>query len=344
MIAVKEIEEKSTWENFNLASLDPTFLQSWAWGEFQKVLGRETYRLGIYDDSDLVGISLLAHEKARLASFLYCPGGPVFNSLEKIYLEPWLSTVSQIAKERNVSFLRVDPRKIEKGAEKSLRGLGFTPAPEYTQPQCTGIINLEKSEEEILSHMTPSTRNNIGASQRKGVVTREGRPEEIKIFLKLLSETAHRKALTLPREGNYHRKQFEVLNKEGLMKLFIAEGEGKPLSAALVVFYAGTAYYLHAASSNEMPKLRASYPLVWYSISESKKAGCKSFDFWGVAENDNLSHPWAGVTSFKLSFGAERKCYTSPYNLPFKSSYRLIRLGETARKPLRKILRLVRNR
>lgn len=228
------------------------------------------------------------------------------------------------------------------GTEKLLKDFGFVVAPEYTQPECTGIIDLTKSEEEILGQMTPSTRNNIRASQRKGVVIREGSPEEIKIFLKLLAETAQRKLLTLPREGDYHQKQFEALNKDGLMKLFIAEAEGKALSAALVVFYADTAYYLHAANSNLLPKLRASYPLVWYSISESKKAGCKLFDFWGVAENDDSKHPWAGVTSFKLSFGAARECYSPPYDLPLRSSYRLIRVGESVRKPLRKILRYVR--
>jgi len=344
VIAVKEIKEKSVWEKFNLDSSNSTFLQSWAWGEFQKSLDRQISRLGIFEDSNLVGISILAEERARLASFLYCPGGPVFTSWDRKYFEPWLNTASQIAKEKNLSFLRIDPRKLEKGTKELLKDRGFIAAPEYTQPQCTGVIDLTENEEEILLKMTPSTRNNIRASQRKGVVIREGRSEEIKIFLKLLTETAQRKALTLPREANYHQKQFEVLNKEGLMKLFIAEYEGKPQSAALVVFYAGTAYYLHAASSDELPKLRASYPLVWYSISQAKKKGYRWFDFWGVAENDSPSHSWAGVTSFKLSFGAERECYVSPYDLAFKSSYRLVRLGEAARKPLRKIIRIVRNR
>lgn len=154
-----------------------------------------------------------------------------------------------------------------------------------------------------------------------------------------MKETARRKTLTLPKERDYHQKQFESLSADGLMKLFIAEYEGKALAAALVVFYGKTAHYLHAASSLELPKLRASYPLVWFSILESKKAGLKWFDLWGVAENDKPDHPWAGVTSFKLSFGAERKCYAPAYDLPYKGNYRLIRILETARRPLRKILR-----
>jgi lipid II:glycine glycyltransferase (peptidoglycan interpeptide bridge formation enzyme) len=344
VITIRQVEEKPVWEEFNLNSTAPTFLQSWAWGEFQKSLGRQIHRLGIFENNNLVGISLLVEERARVASFLYCPGGPVFTTWSRKYLDTWQSSAFQIAKEENLSFLRADPREIEKGQEKLLKDSGFVTAPEYTQPACTGIIDLTPSEEEILGKMTPSTRNNIRASQRKGVATREGKASEVKTFLGLLEQTAKRKALTLPRERDYHKKQFDSLGWEGLVKLFIAEYEGRALAAALGVFYGETAYYLHAASSLELPKLRPSYPLVWFSIRESKKAGLKYFDFWGVAENDAPAHPWAGVTSFKLSFGAERKCYSPPYDLPFQGSYRFIRILETARRPLRKILRFARNR
>lgn len=341
MITIKEVAEKSVWEKINLESANPTFLQSWAWGDFQKSLGREVYRLGIYENDNLVGISLLVEEKARIASLLYCPGGPII-PWDKKYLEPWLATVSKIAKERNLDFLRIDPRRIEKPTEKLLKDLRFFPAPGYTQPQCTGIIDLAKSEDEILLGMTPSTRNNIRASQRKGVTIREGKPDEIRTFLELLDETARRKGLILPRARGYHQKQFEALSADGLMKLFIAESQGKVLAASLVVFYADTTYYLHAASSDEMPKLRASYPLVWHTIQAAKKRSLKRFDFWGVAENDDPKHPWAGVTSFKLSFGARRECHEPPLDLPYKTSYRLSRLLETYRRPLQKIIRFGR--
>jgi len=342
VITVKEIEEKSVWEDFNLNSSNPTFLQSWAWGEFQKSLGRVIHRLGIYKDAGLVGIALLIEERARLASFIYCPGGPVFREWKKEYLNHWVTTVSETAKEKNFSFLRIDPRKLEKPKESLIKSSGFVSAPEYTQPRCTGIIDLTKNENEILSKTTPSTRNNIRASQRKGVVVREGKSEEIKTFLKLLTETSQRKRLILPREHRYHQKQFEILDNEGLMKLYIAESQGQGLSASLVVFYAGTAYYLHAASSDQMAKLRASYPLVWHTVLEAKKRNLRRFDFWGVAENDSPRHPWAGVTSFKLSFGAERECYEPPFDLPYKASYRLVRWLETYRRPLQKIFRFGR--
>ena len=341
MIQIKEIIDKLTWEKFNLASTSPFFLQSWAWGEFQKSLGRNIHRLGIFSGKNLVGISLLIEERAKVGAFLYCSGGPVFSDWKKEYLISWVEAVKTKATESNLGFLRIEPRKIEKTHTSILKTVGFLPVTD-TQPQCTALIDLTKSEEELRHDLSASTRYNINAGERKGIKVREGKRSEINIFLKFLSETAKRKKLTLPNEANYHAKQFATLNSEGLMKLFVAESAKQPLAASLVVFYADTAYYLHAANSSEQPKLRASYPLVWQTILESKKESLNKFDFWGIAPTDDPKHLWAGVTSFKLSFGARRECYEVGFDLPYKSSYQVTRLLETWRRPLQKILRFGR--
>jgi lipid II:glycine glycyltransferase (peptidoglycan interpeptide bridge formation enzyme) len=220
-----------------------------------------------------------------------------------------------------------------------LSSFGFFKAPEYTQPQCTAILDLAMSEEELRSRLSDSTRYNLNAAERRGMMVREGKGKEIKTFIDFLKATAIKKTLVLPIEKDYHEKQFETLRREGIMKLFIAEYQGEPLAASLVVFYGDAAYYLHAANSYQQPKLRASYSLVWHTIMESKRFGSKWFDFWGVAATDSPKDPWVGVTAFKLSFGARRECYERPYDLPCKGNYRVIRFMEALCKPLRKILR-----
>jgi len=343
VISVKEINEKSVWENFNLGSKSPSFLQSWAWGEFQRNLNRECYRFGVYDGTNLVGISLVYAEVAKLGSYLYCPAGPVFKLFSEATFSKWLEFVKKLAEEKNHSFLRIDLRTLNETEKKLLIKFGFTPAPQFTQPQCTATIDLAKNEEELRSNLSSSTRYNTNAATRKGVRIREGKKEEVKVFLDLLKQTASRKKFILPLQKDYPQIQFETLEKEGVMKLHIAEVTGKPLSAALIVNYADTSYYLHAANSLEKKELRASYPLVWYSIVEVKKAGSKVFDFWGVAPNDDPKHPWSGVTAFKLSFGAEKVCYEPPYDLPFSSNYQLMKAVEVWRRPVKKLLRFGRN-
>ncbi|MEX0622025.1 MAG: peptidoglycan bridge formation glycyltransferase FemA/FemB family protein [Candidatus Woykebacteria bacterium] len=339
MFQIKEITDKNTWEVFNLASSEPSFLQSWAWGQFQKALGLNIFRLGIFDGEDLVGISQIYEERAKLGSFFYCSAGPVFKGLDKKKVQTWLEYVGDLVKKHGGVFLRVDPRKVSETEKNLFVEAGFTEAPEFTQPQCSAIIDLTKSEEELRHNMSSSTRYNVNSAQRKGVRVREGKKSEVGVFLKLLKETADRKTLVLSAQENYHKKQYETLAAEGLMKLYIAEGNGQPLSAALVVNYADTAYYLHAANSLEKKNLRASYPLVWHTILQAKRAGLKKFDFWGAAPTEDPKHPWSGVTSFKLSFGATKECYESPFDLPYSSKYQLMKVVEIWRRPVRKILR-----
>jgi len=130
VIQVNEIKDKSQWEKFNLASSNPTFLQSWAWGDFQKSLNRKIYRLGIFDDQNIVGTTLLVEEKAKIGSFLYCPGGPTLNKWSKEVLEKWLEYIANFAKKSDPVFLRIEPRIIEELDKKPMpRGIRNRNAP-----------------------------------------------------------------------------------------------------------------------------------------------------------------------------------------------------------------------
>lgn len=346
MISVKAVDDKKVWEEFILTyektstqPLGGMFLQSWDWGQFQRELGKEVQRVGVFDGGQLAGISLFYLQKAKTGMFVYVPVGPIFPKWRKNCFDKWLDFVVTLAKNKGASFLRIEPRVVSESLGRAFSGAGFIKAASHTQPECTAVVDLIKPEDKLLSAASDSTRYNVRASLRKGVIVRKGRIEEIQTFTNLLKETSKRKTFTLPLEKDYHKKQFETFQKEGLMELFIAEINGETLSAALVLFYNTTAYYLHAANSLKKKELRASYPLVWHCILESRKRGFKWFDFWGIAKGEDPGDPWAGVTSFKLSFGAERVCFDPVFDLPLKSTYLLTKVVETWRKPIRKIIR-----
>lgn len=332
MISVEEVTEEKLWEDF-LATRGFPLLQSWAWGIFQEALGKKIFRLGVFENKKLICSGLFISERSKTVNFLYSPEGPSL-SLGGNAQDLFLGKVREIASNQKASFIRLDPRK--NFDTRSFQGLtkgGFI------QPECTALLDLSLEEGELLKKLSSSTRYNIGMSSRRGVKVREAAPFEIDTFASLLDATAEKKGLLLPREPDYHKRQFLVLKKAGLMRLYVAEYERKILAGALVAFYGKTAYYLHAANSYQHPALRASYPLVWHTVLEAKKRGFSKFDFWGVAPEGEENHPWSGVTNFKLSFGSERVCYAAPFDLPLRSNYRLIRIKETLRNPLRKVLR-----
>ncbi|MEK7143875.1 MAG: peptidoglycan bridge formation glycyltransferase FemA/FemB family protein [Patescibacteria group bacterium] len=82
MIDIKEIKEKTVWEDFLIFAKPKTFLHSWNWGEFNKKLGNKVFYLGIYDDGELAGVALIIKISARRGNFLFCPHGPVFKNIK----------------------------------------------------------------------------------------------------------------------------------------------------------------------------------------------------------------------------------------------------------------------
>ncbi|MBU3964790.1 peptidoglycan bridge formation glycyltransferase FemA/FemB family protein [Patescibacteria group bacterium] len=91
---IKEIVDKSQWENFILSQRPDTFLQSWNWGESNSAMddpvgqtngSSKIFRLGIFDPStrsgqvpeELVGVALIIKVSARRGKFLFCPHGPI---------------------------------------------------------------------------------------------------------------------------------------------------------------------------------------------------------------------------------------------------------------------------
>ena len=59
----------------------------------------------------------------------------------------------------------------------------------------------------------------------------------------------------------------------------------------------------------------ATYGLQWEVIQDAQKAGLKSYDFLGIAppEADD-THPWQGVTDFKLKFGGSIYQYAGTFH------------------------------
>src|SRR5689334_3184998 len=81
IITIKEINDKSTWNDFLETTHLGYFLQTWQWGDFlQQGLKKNIHRLGIYNIEDkLVGVCLGSEENSRYGKFIYCARGPIIN-------------------------------------------------------------------------------------------------------------------------------------------------------------------------------------------------------------------------------------------------------------------------
>jgi lipid II:glycine glycyltransferase (peptidoglycan interpeptide bridge formation enzyme) len=327
------ISDKNLWDKELLATAKANFLQSSSFGEFHKELGSKIWRLGFYKNDRVVSFAQVVEIKNKLGDFLYIPWGPILN--DQSDLGGLLEKLAEIGEKERSSFVRLEPRvDLENYAEYKLKI-----SPSYIQPQCSLVLDLTKSEEELKSAMSDSTRYNVGWVQRQGVEVELVKDQnKIEQFVNLLKETAGRHSFKLHHNENYYKTQFEVFSKAGSAKLFIAKSSSKEvLSAAIVVTFGETATYLHASSSSKQQKLRAPYLMQWTAILDAKNSGIKKYDFWGVAPTDKPNESWAGVTAFKKSFGGERICYPRPYDLVFNYTYYIQMLVDRMRPLLRRI-------
>src|SRR4030066_676453 len=106
---IRPIIQKEVWEEFSLRSSPNTFLQSWNWGEFNKAIGREIWRLGLQKGSKLVGIALLVKHSSRLGGYLYCPRGPILNWNDTDAFRALFEEIKSIGQTENCIFIKIDP-------------------------------------------------------------------------------------------------------------------------------------------------------------------------------------------------------------------------------------------
>ncbi|MFH1225759.1 MAG: peptidoglycan bridge formation glycyltransferase FemA/FemB family protein [bacterium] len=288
------------------------FLQSDRWANFQEELGRKVWRFA--------GEAIVIKYPLPFGlGYLYCPRGPIKVNKELI------DRLKDLAKKENIIFLRIEPP-----AEIDLKKFGFVEtAP--VQPKNTLILDLQKSEEELLNGFHQKTRYNIRLAEKKGVKVKI--INDIEIFCELMKQTVARDNFS-SHPKNYYLKLVE----SKLAKMFVAEFGGQIMAANLMVFFGDTATYLHGASADEGRNLMAPHLLQWAAIKEAKKQGYKYYDFWGVAPAaspasrdkqagrpvNQPNHPWAGVTRFKEGFGGERVNYVGAWDLPVKKIWYII--------------------
>lgn len=334
---IKEIKEKIIWENFLQECEEKTFLQSWNWGEFCQKEGNKIWRWGIYDINNLISTAFFYKIQAKRGTFIFVPHGPNIkpevkdqkSEILKIFIEK----IKEITKEEKCDFVRIAPIW-EKNDENNIifKELNFRDAPMHIHPELTWELDITLSEEELLNQMRKTTRYLIRQAQKNEVKIIESRNlNDVDKFEELNEKTVNRHHF-VPFPLNYLKNEFLVFSPDSQISIFLGKYQEELISTGIFVFWQETAFYHHGASSLKYPKIPVSYLLLWEAIREAKKRGCKKFNFWGIAPENEKNHPWAGLSLFKMGFGGYKKEYVKTQDLPLSNRYWLTYIFEKMRK------------
>jgi lipid II:glycine glycyltransferase (peptidoglycan interpeptide bridge formation enzyme) len=327
-IEIKIFENKNLWNKFLDDEGYISFLQDFEYGEIEKNLGREVIRLGIFRDSDLIGVCQMIGYKRKLSYGLVIHHGPV---IKKDFFKEGFKKVLEFLEKngfkKKYHFLRVNPALIyEEDYIDFFKSLGGKLAPTYAVSENFWIKEI-KSDEEMLNEMDKTHKKLVIESLKKPYLEIEKTEnlDKFDIFWSLYEDLYLRKKFK-PYSREFILEEFKLFSKEGKALLFLGKIENKYFSSALVIFSHQSSFYHHAAS---LPiKEPLNYKIQWEIIQETKRRNLKYYNFWGIARKEEKKHPWYGLTLFKKGFGGKRIDLLPTFDFIFSKRYYLLWLYE----------------
>jgi peptidoglycan pentaglycine glycine transferase (the first glycine) len=317
-------------------------LQSSAWAAFKSHFGWSAGRVAVLDgDQVIAGASVLFRRlPLGLTTFAYTPKGPLVNWEDAPLVSELFEGLDELCRTRRAFALKIEP-DIEEMQDAghtrdSTRFANLHPS-SSVQPRRTILLDLMKTEDELLSAMHQKTRYNIRLAARKGVVVREGTVNDLPAFYTLTQITGARDGFGI-HSAEYYRAAFERFVPRGWARLLVAEVHEasvapEPIAAIMVFAFGSKAWYMYGASGDAHRERMPNHALQWEAIRWAKSRGCTTYDLWGVPDEDeatleahylNQSDGLWGVYRFKRGFGGRLVRYAGAFDrvynpLPYRA-------------------------
>ena len=328
---IKEINNKEEWEGFLELCQKKTFLHSWNWAQFNKLMGNKFWRLGVYDEDELLAVCLVIFVKARRGNYLLVEHGPVG---KRQAMEELLIYLKKLGQQEGVSFLRICP--IWERTEENIsifRNLGFREAAMHEHPEVSWVLGLNKSEDELLMDMRKTTRYLIRQALKNSEIeiVKSRDLKDLEVFNRLYQKTVQREHFS-PFSFDYLKNEFQSFREDNQILLLLGKYKNEVVAGAMVVFWQDKAFYHQGASLRKYAKIPVSYLLQWEAVKEAKARDLKHYSFWGIAPDDKPNHPWKGLTLFKKGFGGRKEEYVKTQDFIISKKYWLNYLVENFRK------------
>ena len=189
----------------------------------------------------------------------------------------------------------------------------------------TFLLDLRKTERELLYEQSKRWRKNLRKSEKKGFDIVSGNDNEI--FLQFVSLYREMQAIK-----NFHEKyaleQFIDMQKdlpdEFKMKVIICYFDGEPVSGIVWSQIGKTSIILFSATTQKGRSIGSSYFMRWNLLKRLKAQNIEYLDQGGIDEEKNKN-----VFQFKKGFGGKEICHIGSF-IYFKNrfSYYSLKIAE----------------
>ena len=320
------------WQKITKKFSEANFLQSPMYAKMNELLGHKV----IFEDFDGKGWALMIVRDAKRGRYLEIPCGPLIDWKDKKLARKVIDRIAEIAKAEKCVFVRIRPQLLASNENlKILTDLGLKKSPMHLAAEHTVLIDLNKSEDELLSAMRRQTRYDVRRADKLGVKVSKSRDEEIfKEFHAIQVETAKRQGF-IPPDLKTLLAEREAFGDN--IDIYTARtSEGEAMAYGMIIYDKHEGDYYEAASTLLNRKLPGAHALLWRAMRDLKSEGCERFNLWGIAPAGQPQHRYAGVTTFKTGFGGDVIEYVPAHDLVIsKVGYLKDYVVEAARKKKR---------
>lgn len=342
-------------------------------------------RGALYGENGFVRVFVLVRSFAKgLFSIAYVPMYPVFSS-DSVSAQDFCTVLEEIAVAvsphlpKNTICVRFDP--VLEFDSASMRDDFISTVRRFSaknrcslkksdvdiQPPDTSLVDISRSEDEILASMKSKWRYNINLASRKGVqIERIGvnevsssvgvvsngnscdvasaQDEFFSDLSKKVDEFYEVYRVTSARDGiAIHSKQYylDLLQRSAhekfagndvpLVRLYIARHEDDVLGAIITLVTRNESVYLYGASSNVKRNLMPNFLLQWTAMRDARSAGARIYDLYGIPPTDDARHPMHGLFLFKTGFGGKNIHRVGTFDVPLNHFYAFCSIAERTR-------------
>ena len=352
--------EDAAWDAFVAHHVYSQFLQTSAWAELKSRFDWTATRAVTGEKCAPTGGASILLRRAAGVELAYVPRGPVVDWADIDAVQSVMEAVTAQCRKVGASVLLVEPELADSPqAQQLLQQLGLRRSLHPVQPPSTVMLDISGDEDAVLARMKSKWRYNVRLAQRKGVTVRELRRDELPTFYQMMVETGVRDGFGL-HSNEYYTAAFDLFTPE-LGTFLLAEYEGMPLGALVVMQLGQMAWYVWGASSNRERSRMPNHALQWAAMRWARTRGATRYDFWGIPDEigqvavgiahgsgvgtpvDAIpvdlevlpSHDLWGVYRFKQGFGGEVVRHVGSWEMPIQPvGYRLFQVGRQVQRAL----------
>ncbi len=327
-----------TWNEFVASTHGGHRAQTTQWGDLKSAFGWEVERLTVESSGRVVAAAqLLTRSVAPMAAVGYVQKGPLLATSDPGVRAEILQKVEAAARARKVRYLAIQPPDTDRAATPAMTGGGWDLLDARIWPTATTAVDLRSDTDALFEAMKSKTRYNIRKAAKNEVVVRKGGREDLPVFHRFASNTSERQDFGLP-SLDYFETAWELFSDDHHeIAVFVAEHEGKPVSAILTLGYRKTLTYWRGGWSGESGSAHPNEAIHWHVMQWAKEKGYESYDFDGVErrlaeavanDEERPADLPRSVSDFKLGFGGNVHVFPEPvFRIPnpvLRYSYPLI--------------------